>query len=91
MKTLCKTTDGFLIARKDLELRGPGDFFGTRQHGIPALRIANLYRDTDVLSRVTLALDDIYAEDPLLEMPAHRELPQAFLRRFGNRIEHPSL
>ncbi len=91
LKTLCKTTDGFQIARKDLELRGPGDFFGTRQHGIPALRIANLYRDTDVLSRVTLALDDIYAEDPLLELPSHRNLPEAFLRRFGNRLEHPSL
>lgn len=49
MKVMAETADGFVIAQKDLEIRGPGEFFGTRQHGLPILRIANLYEDTDVL------------------------------------------
>ena len=89
--TLCATTDGFVIAEKDLELRGPGDFFGTRQHGIPELRIANLYRDTDVLIRVGLALDKIFQSDPNLETPSSKVLMPAFLQRFGSEMNHPSL
>ena len=46
---MCKTTDGFVIAKKDLEMRGPGDFFGSRQHGLPDMRIANLMTDTRIL------------------------------------------
>lgn len=91
MQTLCSTANGFEIAEKDLELRGPGDFFGTRQHGIPALRIANLYRDTDVLSRLSKALDRIFEEDPFLESPSSGVLIPAFLQRFGSEINHPSL
>ena len=49
MKIMCKTNDGFQIAEKDLELRGPGEFFGTRQHGLPELQIANLYNDMNIL------------------------------------------
>ncbi len=91
LQTLCSTTDGFVIAEKDLELRGPGDFFGTRQHGIPALRIANLYRDTDVLIRVGLALDSIFKADPNLESESSRIMMPAFLQRFGSEMNHPSL
>lgn len=46
---MCRTTDGFEIAKKDLEMRGPGDFFGSRQHGLPDMRIANLMTDTRIL------------------------------------------
>jgi ATP-dependent DNA helicase RecG len=46
---MCKTTDGFEIAKKDLEMRGPGDFFGSRQHGLPDMRVANLMTDTRIL------------------------------------------
>ncbi len=46
---MCKTTDGFIISKKDLELRGPGDFFGSRQHGLPDMRVANLMSDTRIL------------------------------------------
>jgi len=91
LKTLCRTSDGFEIARKDLELRGPGDFFGTRQHGIPELRIANLYRDTDVLERVGRTLDRIWMEDPDLSSEANKNLIGAFSQRFGSEINHPSL
>lgn len=91
IKTLCRTSDGFEIAKQDLELRGPGDFFGTRQHGIPELRIANLYRDTEVLERVGRALDRIWAEDPELAKEENRNLIPAFRQRFGSEINHPSL
>jgi ATP-dependent DNA helicase RecG len=91
MKALCRTSDGFEIARQDLELRGPGDFFGTRQHGIPELRIANLYRDTGVLEKVGRALDRIWAEDPELSSEENRNLIPAFMQRFGSEINHPSL
>jgi len=91
LQTLCSTTDGFKIAEKDLELRGPGDFFGTRQHGIPALRIANLYRDTDVLVRVGQALDSIFQADPYLETPPCQDMIPAFLQRFGAEMNHPAL
>jgi len=91
LQTLCSVTDGFEIAEKDLELRGPGDFFGTRQHGIPSLRIANLYRDTDILIRVGQALDRIFQEDPYLEKPSSKDILPAFLRRFGSELNHPSL
>ena len=91
LKTLCRTADGFEIARKDLELRGPGDFFGTRQHGIPELRIANLYRDTDVLERVGRTLDRIWEEDPDLSSETNKNLIYAFSQRFGSEINHPSL
>lgn len=49
MQVMAGTTDGFVIAQKDLEIRGPGEFFGTRQHGLPVLKIANLYQDTQIL------------------------------------------
>jgi len=49
MKIMTSTTDGFKIAEEDLLLRGPGDFFGTRQHGLPELKIANLYTDIELL------------------------------------------
>jgi ATP-dependent DNA helicase RecG len=49
LKALCKTTDGFKIAEEDLKMRGPGDFFGSRQSGLPAFRVANLSMDLQTL------------------------------------------
>ncbi|MBQ3427727.1 MAG: ATP-dependent DNA helicase RecG [Clostridia bacterium] len=49
METMCASNDGFYISEQDLKLRGPGDFFGTRQHGLPEMRIANLFEDRDIL------------------------------------------
>lgn len=56
MKMMCESTDGFVLAQKDLELRGPGDFFGTRQHGIPELRAANLFTDAHIAKEGTEAV-----------------------------------
>ena len=65
---MCKTTDGFEIARKDLELRGPGDFFGSRQHGLPDMRVANLMTDTRILYEAQkTAKEIINKEIPLTE------------------------
>lgn len=59
MEIMCSSNDGFYISGEDLKLRGPGDFFGTKQHGLPALRIANLFGDMDILKEVGRAVTDI--------------------------------
>ncbi|NLP00798.1 MAG: ATP-dependent DNA helicase RecG [Clostridiaceae bacterium] len=59
MEIMTSTNDGFVISEKDLELRGPGDVFGVRQHGLPELKIANLYRDIDILNDVQKAVKQI--------------------------------
>lgn len=83
LKTLCQARDGFVIAEKDLELRGPGDFFGTRQHGLPALRLANLYRDRDLLQEVARCLKKMIAEDPDLSWPDHQVIADALRLEYG--------
>lgn len=67
LKTMCSTNDGFVISEKDLSLRGPGDFFGTRQHGLPEMKIANLYKDIAALKEVQQASLVLYKADPYLE------------------------
>jgi len=72
MKVMCETSDGFRIAEEDLKLRGPGDFFGTRQHGVPEMRIANLFSDMDILKDAQTAVAEILAEDERLELPQYQ-------------------
>lgn len=59
METLCSSNDGFYISEQDLKLRGPGDFFGTRQHGLPELKVANLFTDADILKDAQECARDI--------------------------------
>ena len=66
---MCISNDGFYISEQDLQLRGPGDFFGTRQHGLPEMKIANLFEDTDILQQAQNAAADI-ADKGLEEYPA---------------------
>ena len=68
---LCTTTDGFAVAQYDLENRGPGDFFGRRQHGLPSLQIADLMNDTRTLHAAQAEAADILAPDPQLTAPDH--------------------
>jgi ATP-dependent DNA helicase RecG len=64
MDIMEQSTDGFLIAEKDLKIRGPGEFFGTRQHGLPELKIANIYTDMDILKRAQKCAVELLKEDP---------------------------
>ncbi len=74
LTTLCRTEDGFEIAEADFKLRGPGDFFGTRQHGIPNFKIANLYDDNELLQLTGKIAGDIIKDDPKLEKTENQEL-----------------
>ena len=71
LKFLCSTSDGFAVAQYDLETRGPGDFFGSRQHGLPTLQVADLMNDTRALHAAQSEAAALLAEDPLLERPEH--------------------
>ena len=66
LKVMTKTTDGFQIAEEDLRLRGPGDFFGARQHGLPGLKVADLGCDTQLLQEARQAAEQLLAQDPAL-------------------------
>ncbi len=83
MKIMTSSSDGFVISEKDLELRGPGDFFGTRQHGIPELKIANLYKDIETLKVVQKASQELYIDDPLLMKDENKELANEMEKFFG--------
>ncbi|HWP80743.1 MAG TPA: ATP-dependent DNA helicase RecG [Candidatus Acidoferrum sp.] len=76
-----ETNDGFEIARKDLELRGPGDFFGERQHGLPPLTVADLTTDADTVAKAATAAHELLAADPGLA--AHPELLKNVKRLFA--------
>ena len=82
LKFLCSTSDGFAVAQYDLETRGPGDFFGSRQHGLPTLQIADLMNDTRTLHAAQSEAAALLAGDPLLERPEHallaRQVEQMF-------------
>lgn len=82
LKVLTETTDGFRIAEEDLKLRGPGDFFGARQHGLPTLRVADLNTDTRVLAEAQQAARSLLEEDPDLSQPRHRPLRAGVARLF---------
>ena len=72
MNIMCETTDGFKIADEDLKLRGPGDFFGTRQHGLPKLRIADIMTDTKILMQTQELAKDLMASDRSFAKPEHK-------------------
>ncbi len=71
LKVMCQTNDGFRIAEEDLKLRGPGDFFGNRQHGLPVLSIADLKGDLNVLQQAQQEAVTLSRSDPALSSPAH--------------------
>jgi ATP-dependent DNA helicase RecG len=83
---MVQTNDGFRIAEADLELRGPGEFFGTRQSGLPELRVADLVRDAALLVDARAEAQTIVASDPQLERSEHRGLRQALLARWRGKL-----
>ena len=80
---LCRTSDGFEIAKYDLETRGPGDFFGEAQHGLPALQVANLVQDTRTLKVAQQEAKALLAADPNLAAPEHHALSDEVERLFS--------
>jgi ATP-dependent DNA helicase RecG len=80
---MVETNDGFRIAEADLQLRGPGEFFGTRQSGLPEFRVARLPQDQELLERARLIADDLMRYDPMLAEPQHALLRDAVIDRFG--------
>ena len=81
------TNDGFIISEKDLELRGTGDFFGTKQHGLPEFKIANLFEDIDILKQVQSVANKITKQDPNLEKKENEKLKEMINKKFSGRIE----
>lgn len=74
LKALCRTNDGFQIAEEDLKLRGPGDFFGQRQHGLPQLRVADLAEDVELLREAREAAEWVLEQDPGLQKTENRSM-----------------
>ena len=88
---LVATNDGFRIAEVDLELRGPGEFFGTRQSGLPEFRMADLLRDAAVLDDARREALAIVAADAELRAPDHRGLRAALLGRWRGKLDLASV
>lgn len=76
MNVMTKSSDGFVISEMDLKLRGPGEFFGTKQHGLPELKIGNLYKDMAILKEAQKAAQELLQKDSHLELPEHEQLKQ---------------
>ena len=87
MEIMTKTNDGFVVSEKDLELRGSGEFFGTKQHGIPEFKIANLFEDIETLKSVQSVAIKIIEEDSKLENEKNARLKKQVDNKFGKRIE----
>jgi ATP-dependent DNA helicase RecG len=86
IQAMVETNDGFRIAEVDLELRGPGEFFGTRQSGLPQFRVADLLRDAPLLAEARREAQAIVAVDPDLWDPAHRGLREGLLQRWRGKL-----
>ncbi|SEN30882.1 ATP-dependent DNA helicase RecG [Peptostreptococcus russellii] len=91
MDIMEETNDGFKISEKDLEIRGPGDFFGTRQHGLPELKVANLFKHMKILRMVQKEAREIYSKDPALELKENQGIKYKIEEMFKSIGENISL
>mgnify|MGYP006283922481 FL=1 len=87
LEVLTRTTDGFEVAEEDLRIRGPGEFFGTRQHGLPELKVADLIEDHDLLRMARRDAFQIIREDPTLDAPHHRQIRAELLKTYHGRFQ----
>lgn len=86
LEVMTKTNSGFEIAETDLQLRGPGQFFGTQQHGLPELKLADVGKEIELLHVAKDDAIELLKEDPDLRRPVHKALRQAIIHRFGDSI-----
>lgn len=91
LEALVRSNDGFVIAEDDLRIRGPGEFFGLRQWGMPEFRVANLVRDGDLLQQARQEAFSLLQSDPGLQEPAHQGLRQAMFRKWEKKLELGSI
>jgi ATP-dependent DNA helicase RecG len=87
LRIMEQTNDGFRIAEEDLAIRGPGEFMGTRQSGLPDFRIASVVRDGRILGEAKADAFALVEDDPHLENPDHLALREVLLRRWRGRLE----
>ncbi|HAI20894.1 MAG TPA: DNA helicase RecG [Clostridiales bacterium UBA8153] len=86
MDVMVGVSDGFRLAEEDLRLRGPGEFFGIRQHGVPEFKVADLSRDLGMAELARAEAAGLLAADPMLARPEHAALHAAVLSRFGEKF-----
>jgi len=84
---MVRSLDGFVIAEEDLAIRGPGEFFGTRQSGLPELRVANILRDAELLETARDEARKLLEADPFLERPEHIALKAGLSRKWKEKLE----
>jgi len=87
LRVMEATTDGFRIAEADLEIRGPGDFLGTRQAGLPEFRVASILKDGRILEEARREAFILVERDPELKLPEHERLKDEMVKRWGGRLE----
>jgi len=91
MKAMVKTNDGFEIAEEDLAIRGPGEFFGTRQSGMPDMKVANIARDTMLIDISRKEAFKIAEEDPTLSKPDHQAMKKVLQEKWRDNLEMMSI
>jgi ATP-dependent DNA helicase RecG len=87
LKVMEQTNDGFKIAEEDLNIRGPGEFMGTRQSGLPDFRVANILRDGRLLDDARTEAFALVEKDPDLLRPEHALLREVLIRRWGSKLQ----
>ena len=91
IEILVSTNDGFEIGREDLKMRGPGEFFGTQQHGLLDLKIGNLVTDGDIINKTKTCVQEIVNSDRFLSKPENHVLKSALQRQYGGRFGLPQI
>jgi len=85
LKVMTETNDGFKIAEKDLEIRGPGEFFGVKQHGLPELKLANIFEDIEILKLAQKAVEKFLNND--ITFKRHDTMKAELIERFKDKLE----